>query len=662
MENIWNKAKNLLLLKKGWFRVPDFFVLSWDDIKKLNTDFDENISEILKNIESNFNYKRYSIRSSSSFEDRENSSMAWQFKSFININKTDIGASINQILIDAFEKSGNLDSFSIMVQEYVPVSMSGVTFTRDPLWFEKMILEYHYWEGEELVSWKIIPKRFSLNWNEENIDIFWKETCSIIDTFKDIERFFSFPMDVEWCFYDSKLYILQARKITNIDKNKYESILFFQKLISGLKDYYFLKNEVSEICPNPVTFSYDLLKNIYAKDWPIDSFYKKNKIEIWNIDFLKIIWNNLYVDKQKELKNFFPSLSYFKSKENKIRFESFKGLLRTIKNLVFLKFINLDFWKLELEAIRKLQLEFGSSIHIWDIIDRFLTDYELIYSLNYLSSKAFNKLENILRNEKLSFSEAMSLDLDMDFKKIDFDERDFLWNSLDISDESKFYTNINNKNKTKNTKGNFLDLPKRKRDFLTGYIKKAKKAQYLRELSRLLTVKYISLLRKNLLDIWESYFKEDKRLIFFATISEIRSWEIDKNEILNRKQNYDKNKSLDFPTSLSSFESISSKTKNIWISSWIWKWTLVELKDLDKTSWDKVLFVDILSPDLVAYFDRVNAILSKSGWILSHLSIIAREKWLPVVVLSDSNDYKDLLWKQIELNWDNGLVRILEII
>lgn len=59
---------------------------------------------------------------------------------------------------------------------------------------------------------------------DEKLDIieFWKKNNivkeksynNLINTIKDIEKLFDFPVDIEWTIKNSKVYILQVRPIT----------------------------------------------------------------------------------------------------------------------------------------------------------------------------------------------------------------------------------------------------------------------------------------------------------------------------------------------------------------------------------------------------------------------------------------------------------------
>ena len=166
--SIWNKAKNLQILKQAGFNTPEFIVLSWETVHDININFSENIKNIMNIINKDFIYNSYSIRSCALIEDLDNSSMAWQFYSEINVNVNEIWDVIHKIIENAKNKLNDLKKLSIIIQEYIPCNISWVTFTRNPNWNRETLVEYHKWEWEDLVSWKIIPKKVSYYASEWN--------------------------------------------------------------------------------------------------------------------------------------------------------------------------------------------------------------------------------------------------------------------------------------------------------------------------------------------------------------------------------------------------------------------------------------------------------------------------------------------------------------
>jgi len=70
-----------------------------------------------------------------------------------------------------------------------------------------------------------------------------------------------------------------------------------------------------------------------------------------------------------------------------------------------------------------------------------------------------------------------------------------------------------------------------------------------------------------------------------------------------------------------------------------------------------ILYTKILSPELVKYFDKIEGIVSEGGGLLSHLSIMAREKNIPVIVNVDLKKLGVEFGNLIEINGGNGSIK-----
>lgn len=309
---MWKKADNLKTLKEKGFLVPDFIELGTND----------NFEEKLKKLDQT---KKYAVRSNMLIEDSESSSFAGQFKTHLNLNYSEIIPSIKDVISNAKDKRLQEKQISVIIQEYITLDYSAVAFSRNPNWSSEMLIEYHKWIWEEIVSWKITPKKIWIYHFEKNfIDKFWdlKEAIwedsinNIVENIKEIEKIFSFPQDIEWGIKWTQIYFLQSRNITSITESDFKNIKFIEKFIEKEPQQNFLyeKNEISEIIPKVWIFSFSLLKKIYWPNWPISKFYESNWLKITHEKIFKIIGHELFIDKEAEINNIFPSITYFKQK------------------------------------------------------------------------------------------------------------------------------------------------------------------------------------------------------------------------------------------------------------------------------------------------------------------------------------------------------------
>ena len=271
-DKLGNKGKFLLQMKKEGFNVPGGFILDTDiydeviaansisdavnsALAKLNKD---NVKQISEEINALFDKVKipsdissqidklasadclYAVRSSGNMEDLEEYSFAGQYDTFLNVKKEDIGKGIidcyrsmfGEVLLQYVVNNG-IDAtamkMSVVVQEMVDASLSGICFTIDPVnGFDKeMLIEVSEGLGENIVSGKTAPEQYFYNWYDkkevrrEKNNKFLSEDAveKYAGIFSDIQHFFGYPCDIEFAIADEKLYILQARRITKIGYN-----------------------------------------------------------------------------------------------------------------------------------------------------------------------------------------------------------------------------------------------------------------------------------------------------------------------------------------------------------------------------------------------------------------------------------------------------------
>ena len=266
---VGNKAKFLMEMKNNGFQVPDGFVIDSDTyleeiknnnleeeinklLKRLNGD---NISEISKEIISLFdsfsfskktieevekrlkNNNLYAVRSSGTKEDLEEYSFAGQYNTFLNVKKRSILRKVIECYQSMFSEvilsyivNNNISTenlaMSVVIQEMVPSTHSGICFTVDPVTGndKTMLIEVGEGLGENIVSGQNKPEQYYYNWYEDKVEI--DENNKYISEallkkmgkeFSKIMEYFGYPCDIEFALVNNNLYILQARKITKIE-------------------------------------------------------------------------------------------------------------------------------------------------------------------------------------------------------------------------------------------------------------------------------------------------------------------------------------------------------------------------------------------------------------------------------------------------------------
>lgn len=229
--------------------------------KKINKLFEniqideKNINKILNEFEK-LNLNIVAVRSSANVEDGKENAWAGIFDSFLNIKKENLIKHILKCYKSLFSQraisykiQNNLVnqniSIAIIIQEMIPAEISGVGFSINPTktFSNEIIIEAGFGLGEYIVSGKISPDIYTINKEtfevDKNINIQKiglyqngeidfgekysnKEKLSneqIIEVSKKIikiEKIYQLPIDIEFAYFQDRLYILQARPITGI--------------------------------------------------------------------------------------------------------------------------------------------------------------------------------------------------------------------------------------------------------------------------------------------------------------------------------------------------------------------------------------------------------------------------------------------------------------
>ncbi len=628
-----NKTLRLQECKKQGLSVPPFVALS----SKLSTRLfhDANFrTETAEKIFQEIPNTSYAVRSSALLEDSPNHSFAGQFETKLKVKKEHLSQAIYEVLSQASEYlKGDLDSFSLLIQEYIDPDYAGVIFTRSPLGQREMIIEYTNGNGASLVGGTITPKKKSF-YSTEAIP---KELSQIgineelRNIFYNLENKYQFPQDIEFCIKNNIFYFLQIRPITSVSKEQYEEILFLEKTLPKNKAFYFAKTELTEIAPHPDQATLELLTKIYAEKGPVQKVYQKHNIQYRDTQFIHCIDGELFVDKEKELQSLLPSYTYFSSSQYtpKIRFN--KNFFRSIKNIYHLNTITFSSPQKLFSPLQSL-LEAAEATNFAAGQKNFLQNYEHIFEINLLCGIALKKLEFFLKKETISCSQILAASdffVQDDRYKIHLKPKKWQGNSLAFNDTSNFTILLSeNKKDISAVKTWWQTLPQWKQTQIKPKIESFLLLNRFREYGRWAVVKQIQELRKLL----------------------------PQSQKINSTNKVQKN----LPNFLS-HTFIDQKNSLLGISAGEAIGTLVDRQTLENkhtTKTAKILYSPILSPDLTEYFDQIVGIVSEQGGMLSHLAIMAREAQIPVVVhFSPSKDIQ--LGDTVHINGTKGEIKFI---
>ena len=203
----------------------------------------------------------YAVRSSATAEDLPTASFAGQHDTYLNIiGKDSILKHISKCWASLYTEravtyriQNNFDHrkvfLAVVIQRMVIPKSSGIMFTADPITSNRKVIsiDASYGLGEALVSGLVNPdiykvrERAIINKNiaTKNIaiyaledggtekrkiesDLINKQTLTdeqilrLEQMGRQIETFFSYPQDIEWCLLENELYIVQSRPITTL--------------------------------------------------------------------------------------------------------------------------------------------------------------------------------------------------------------------------------------------------------------------------------------------------------------------------------------------------------------------------------------------------------------------------------------------------------------
>ncbi len=634
------KTLNLKKLLKAGYSVPRFVAVPCQSCGGLFSSdgfIDKQLlNDLVQELQKTLPVQSYAVRSSALIEDNAKSSLAGQFITELNIGGDQLGAALQRVLHHAYKYlDGNIQQFSLLIQEYIEPDYAGVLFTRDPQGGRETVLEYHKGRGEELVSGKIKPitLRFFKDHAPSILDLpeFEKE----IYKFMELEKLFGFAQDIEWCVKGNIWFYLQARPLTTLSKVQYQQNIYLDEILPKNTDFFYEKNEIAEIAPAPTPFTWSLLEKIYDVDGPVARVYKQYGVQYLPYQgkaFLVKIGNELFVDKENELQTLLPSYSYFGRGDFIPHFSGWHGLGTTLKNIFSLQKISFNHEGIFKVTQQKLLTKESPDGNFQKLLQAFLNDYELIFEINLLADKAVKKLARAIVHEPISIAELLNAEFPFVVKE-DFRVHDALLmkgNALEISQEEPFINKMVQALPQPKVVQWWKNLVAWKQTYYQKIITPAIRYSHLREYGRWLTVKGISLLREDILEEAKEFHFQDVRNIYFATINEIVHGKINEGELIKRKLTYQQLSVYTFPARLTSKP--SQKTSVLQgVSAGSVTGILVGIDQIEQYK-DVILYTKMLTPDLTQYFDKIIGIVSEEGGLLSHLAIMAREHGIPVIV------------------------------
>ena len=252
------------------------------------------------------------VRSSSILEDSPATSFAGQYDSFLNVKgKKQLLESIKHCWASlwntralSYRLKQNIDStelaHAVIIQQQISAEKSGVLFTANPLnnRRDQMLINSSWGLGEAIVSGDVTPDQWIVHKRSQEIleekiavkDVMtirknegtklvdvprkkvkqlslgkW-EIHNLLKLGKTTEDHFNCPQDIEWSFYENKIYLVQSRPITTLfpklkPEDKSEELRIYTNFLL-----------IDKVMPEPLTpigrdFWIKTLTNLFPSQW-----------------------------------------------------------------------------------------------------------------------------------------------------------------------------------------------------------------------------------------------------------------------------------------------------------------------------------------------------------------------------------------------------------
>lgn len=221
MADIGGKAASWVRLREAGLLVPDGFAVAAG-----TADDDPAVAENLAALLSRRSVRALAVRSSGVGEDGADTSMAGLFESFLDVPPA-LEAVVTAIRrcqaagesARARSALGGAVPMGVLVQEMITPRCSGVLFTRDPMGGDGMVVEAVGGHLGHLVSGTADAARWTLGCRAAGTPYPEVDDGELRTLGERVESVVGGPADIEWALGPDGLVVLQARPITNFDRD-----------------------------------------------------------------------------------------------------------------------------------------------------------------------------------------------------------------------------------------------------------------------------------------------------------------------------------------------------------------------------------------------------------------------------------------------------------
>ena len=699
--------------------------------KIINLELDIDLVEEIKNHFNKLNSYFVAVRSSATAEDGIQDAWAGQLDTYLNITENTLLNSIkkcwaslftSRAISYRFEKKLNINKISVavVIQKMVASEKSGVAFATNPVTYDdkKILIEAGFGLGEAIVSGEIIPDRYEFDkkTKKEKIiesskqskklirgnkgDVQWvklnKEIFPVLNQIEikklsfyveKIEKYFGFPVDVEWAFENNKLYITQARPITTLKKNQKNIIQTFLDLVDGENIFQCMD---TNIFPETVvwtkrTFLKKFFKSktplpfiIIMKDKQSIAYYQERIWDDIGNEFTELYLNKnpkaleaiqIFLSNKKEMDELYNEYSYEKIKNTS--FEKLQSIMPKLMYLMEPKFFSntsKEFCKQFLTDLTDKQIEEIWSFSTTPICESFDTRQKRIICEDILAGK--NILKNLEKYQYFFTGLTTVLNLQLTKNKL---ESEF---NLSKDDAKKYIDNLNSTQKKYLFNSKYKNLNKTQK-FVVDFIQKMIE---LRDLRKDIHTKGITLFYRIMMThIFEPLYINEKYLQYISydeLLKSINYFKKHKEEIEKRPQGYGlliKDDGTSHPESID-FDSAkiilnnyidrnleNNKIEGSVASQGITVGKVRVITSIQKQANDfkdgEILVTGMTRPEYLPLARKASAIITDEGGITSHAAIIARELNKPCIIGTINATRILKTGDLVEVNADKGFIK-----
>lgn len=236
-QTLGGKGANLLLLQREGYNVPPFVVLPISffearaDAVAIVAQVQEAIQHILDALQ---HPTQVAVRSSAAAEDSAAYSFAGQFKTILNVLQVDIPQAVADVwqsaqseALAAYKAHAGIGDIpmAVIIQAMIPADAAGVAFGRNPLTgaADEQVVNAVSGLGDKLVDGTANADTYTVKQGKVAAQpaaatpvLQEAQVQEVAALLQRLETLYAHPQDIEFAFYNSKLYLLQSRPITTM--------------------------------------------------------------------------------------------------------------------------------------------------------------------------------------------------------------------------------------------------------------------------------------------------------------------------------------------------------------------------------------------------------------------------------------------------------------